>query len=75
MKEGDYHMLRMMHLDKTDFNSSMMKNNLETTMMINHTETLLMKIEIGNRLIHLDLEDSITEMLSSRRLILMRRQQ
>ena len=75
MKEGDYHMLRMMHLDKTDSNSSMMKNNQETTMMINHTETLLMKIEIGNRLIHLDSKDSITEMLSSRRLILMRRQQ
>ena len=75
MKEGDYHMLRMMHLDKTDSNSSMMKNNLETTMMINHTKTLLMQIEIGNPLIHLDLEDSITEMLSRRRLILMRRQQ
>lgn len=75
MKLGDYHMLRMMHPDKTDSNSSTMKNNLETTMTINHTETLLMQIEICNHLIHQDSEDSITGMLSNRRLILMQLQQ
>ena len=75
MKLGEYHMLRMMHLDKTDSNSSMMKNNLETTMMINHIETQPMKIEICNHLIHLDSEDLITGTLSNRRLTLMQLQQ